>query len=96
MGHKLVQEDDIVAMNEAYLMCHTYSGAAQATGWSVSTVKRYIIPNYEHKDILNDEPKVEIGSIDEAMNYLLANSNLSCLTEQERADMKNIWRTLIL
>ena len=50
---KRVTQDDIIAMNEAYLACGTYSGAAKATGWSASTVKKYIIDGYK------SEQKVE-------------------------------------
>lgn len=92
-----VTEKDIQEINEAYLICKSYSGVAKATGWSASTVAKYIIPDYKSqvdaRDVLSD---IEPGDIDEAMNYMLNHSNLSCLTEQERADMKNIWKGMLV
>ena len=54
---KLVQPSDIIAMNEAYLKIGTYAGAARATGWSASTVKRYIIPDYKPQAEQNQSKK---------------------------------------
>lgn len=100
MGRKLVQEEDIVAMNEAYLLCGTYSGVAKVLGWSPSTVKKYIIEGYQSKGIVGEVPStkvfVEPAAVDEAIEYLLNHSNLSCLTEQERKDMATIWKGMLL
>ena len=87
-------------MNEAYLLCGTYSGVAKALGWSASTVKKYIIEGYQSKDVVGEIPYtkifVEPAAIDEAMDYLVNHSNLSCLTEQEKKDMIDIWRSLVI
>lgn len=56
---RTVQPDDIIAINEAYVKIGTYAGAGRATGWSGSTVKRYIIVDYvpkaEQKPIEKEE-----------------------------------------
>lgn len=52
---KKVTQRDIEAMNEAYLTIGTYAGVAKALGWSASTVKRYINPNYTHVSIVKKE-----------------------------------------
>lgn len=94
-----VQEQDIINMNEAYLICGSYSGAAEATGWSAATVKRYIDPNYVSSGNPFPEVKekdIKVPTVDEAMNYLLSNSNLSQLTDTEKEDMKNIWKGLLI
>lgn len=97
---KRVTEQDIIDMNEAYLLCGTYSGVAKALGWSASTVKKYIIEGYQSKGIAGEIPStkifVEPAAIDEAMDYLVNHSNLSCLTEQEKKDMKDIWKGMLL
>lgn len=97
---KRVTEQDIIDMNEAYLLCGTYSGVAKALGWSASTVKKYIIDGYQSKGAVGEIPStkifVEPAAIDEAMDYLVNHSNLSCLTEQEKKDMKDIWRSLVI
>jgi hypothetical protein len=55
---KRVGPDDIIKINEAYLACGTYSGAAAATGWSASTVRKYVISDYK------SEQKVEAVDIE--------------------------------
>ena len=56
---RTVQPSDIIAINEAYIKIGTYAGAGRATGWSGSTVKRYIIPEYvpqaEQEPIVKEE-----------------------------------------
>ena len=96
---KRVTPEDIITINETYLLCGSYSATAKATGWSASTVAKYVDKNY--KSSAESAPaspvqSIEPAALDVALEYLLNHSNLSCLTEQERADMKEIWRTLIL
>ena len=95
-----VTEKDIKEMNEAYLICKSYSGVAEATGWSTSTVRKYIIPDYKSDGVvgaLHSTPvMIEPAAVDEAMDYILNHSNLSCLTEQERKDMKDIWKGMLI
>ena len=97
---KRVTEQDIIDMNEAYLLCGTYSGVAKALGWSASTVKKYIIEGYQSKGATGEIPStkifVEPAAVDEAIEYLLNHSNLSCLTDQEKKDMAAIWKGMLL
>lgn len=97
---KRVTPEDIITINETYLLCGSYSATAKATGWSASTVAKYVDKNYVSKGIVGEIPSKKItiqpAELDEAMNYLLSHSNLSCLTEQERADMKEIWRGMLV
>ena len=41
---KRVTEDDKILFNTLYLKLGTYSGVAKETGFSASTVKKYIVP----------------------------------------------------
>jgi DNA invertase Pin-like site-specific DNA recombinase len=41
-----VTEQDKIQINELYLELKTYAAVARETGFSPSTVKKYIIPNY--------------------------------------------------
>lgn len=41
-----VSSEDIIEMNELYLKLGTYAAVARATGFSPSTVKKYIKPDY--------------------------------------------------
>lgn len=41
-----VTHEDIVKMNELYLEIKTYAGVARVVGFSPTTVKKYIDPNF--------------------------------------------------
>ena len=97
---KRITPEDIIIINETYLICKTYSATAKATGWSASTVAKYVDKNYISKGEIGENPHEDVtiqpAELDVAMDYLLSHSNLSCLTEQERADMKTIWRGMLV
>ena len=97
---KRVTPEDIITINETYLICKSYSATAKATGWSASTVAKYVDKNYVPKDEIGENPHEDVviqpAELDAAMDYLLSHSNLSCLTEQERADMKEIWKGMLV
>ena len=95
---KRVTPEDIVIINETYLLCGSYSATAKATGWSASTVAKYVDKNYVSKGAVKESSKettIQPADLDEVMNYLLSHSNLSCLTDQERADIKEIWKGML-
>ena len=54
MPRRTVQESDKIQFNELYLKYGTYAEVARQTGFSASTVRRYIVPNYVSQDILED------------------------------------------
>ena len=98
MGRRVTPED-IITINETYLLCGSYSATAKATGWSTSTVSKYVDKNY--KSSIESAPAspaqpIEPAALDVALEYLLNHSNLSCLTEQERTDMKTIWKGMLV
>ncbi len=41
-----VTPPDIIKFNELYLQLHSYAAVARATGFSASTIKKYIQTNY--------------------------------------------------
>lgn len=92
---KRVTEEDIKLMNEVYLLCGTYSGVAKATGWSASTVKKYIISNFKGEST-HETVEISIPSVDDTIIYLCNHDNLSCLTEEEKAEMKNLWKEVMV
>lgn len=98
MGRRITPED-IIKINEVYLLCGSYSATAKATGWSTSTVSKYVDKNYKSSVEGTRAPSartIEPAAIDVTVEYLLNHSNLSCLTEQERAGMKEIWRGMLV
>ena len=46
MANKVTNED-ILRINEIYYKTHTYAETARQTGFSASTVKKYVIPGWE-------------------------------------------------
>lgn len=92
---KRVTQDDIIAMNEAYLACGTYSGAAKATGWSASTVKKYIIDGYKSEQKVK---AIDIGlpPIEEIADRLPPWYDITCLTPEEEKEIKQLWGEMLI
>lgn len=92
---KLVQPSDIIAINEAYLKIGTYAGAGRATGWSGSTVKRYIIPDYKPEAEREPITKIEflIPSVD-TLKYPDSWSSFLTLSEEEIEGIKELQKTI--
>lgn len=42
-----VTQEDIVRINDVYYKYRTYAETARQTGFSASTVKKYVVPGYE-------------------------------------------------
>lgn len=92
---KRVDNEAIILINEAYLACGTYSGAAAATGWSPSTVKKYIIPNYKSEQKI-EEVSIELPPLEEIADKLPPWYDLTCLTPEEEKEIKLIWKEMVV
>lgn len=90
-----VTDKDIIDMNEAYLLCKTYSGVATATGWSATTVKKYIIPGYTSQKV-KVEYNITLPSIEDTIKLLLGNEALCCVSEEERTELKELWKDMLI
>ena len=94
---KRVTQEDIIKINEAYLICKTYSGVAKATGWSASTVSKYIIPGYQSQGTQqNVFYAVEPASIEDTIEYLKTHSKLSNVTPEEKTDLRRLQREMLV
>ena len=92
---KRVGPEDIIKINEAYLACGTYSGAAAASGWSASTVKKYVIPGYKSEQKV-EVVDIELPPIEEIADKLLPWYDLTCLTPEEEQEIKLLWKEMIV
>ena len=92
---KRVTQDDIIAMNEAYLACGTYSGAAKATGWSASTVKKYIVDGYKSEQKV-EALNIELPPIKEIADRLPPWYDITCLTPEEEKEIKQLWGEMLI
>jgi hypothetical protein len=94
-----VTNEDILRINELYYQTHTYAEVARQTGFSASTVKKYVIPgwapvvqeNVVRFDI-NDVPdfKESAWLFRGINNY----GNLCTLTDYEKEEIKQLWEEL--
>lgn len=91
---KRVTQEDIVLMNEAYLACGTLSGAAKATGWSASTVKKYLIPDFKSEQKV-EAANIELPPISKVLEQL-QDGNLTCLRLDEEKEIKNLWKEMLV
>ena len=92
---KRVGPDDIIKINEAYLACGTYSGAAAATGWSASTVKKYVISDYKSEQKV-EVVDIELPPIEEIAERLPPWYNITCLTPEEEKEIKQLWKEMLI
>lgn len=92
---KRVGPDDIIKINEAYLACGTYSGAAAATGWSASTVKKYIISDYKSEQKV-EVVDIELPPIEEIAERLPPWYDITCLTPEEEKEIKQLWKEMLI
>ena len=92
---KKVTNEDIIQMNEAFLLCRTYSGVAKATGWSASTVKKYIIDGY-----VSSKKPIEYSivplSIEQTIQKLIENNAICDVTEEEKLELKELQKDIIV
>lgn len=42
-----VTQEDIIRINDIYYKCRTYAETARQTGFSASTIKKYVIAGYQ-------------------------------------------------
>ena len=58
MPRKTVTENDKIQFNELYLQYGTYAEVARQTGFSASTVRKYIVNNYVSKEKIEEVKNV--------------------------------------
>lgn len=100
MANKVTNED-VLRINELYYKHKTYAEVARQTGFSASTVKKYVIPGWAPVDDakfvrfdLTDLPDhhravVKFRGVD---NY----GDLCVLTNHEKAEIEQLWEELAI
>ena len=92
-----VTSDDIIRINESYYKNKTYAAAARETGFSASTVKKYVIPGWEptKKENIKKFKMEDIPKFDSSLFKNLDNFGELCvLTAEEVEEMKTFWEEL--
>lgn len=96
MANKVTNED-ILRINEIYYKTKVYAETARQTGFSASTVKKYVIPgwkpvvkeNIKHFN-LNDLPEFDTTPFKHVGNY----GAICILDDEEIAQIKELWKEL--
>ena len=94
-----VTSEDILRMNEIYYKTHVFAEVARQTGFSASTVRKYIDVNWkpiENENIIkfnmNDLPEFDTTCFKGIENY----GDLCVLTEREQDEMKELLKELVV
>ena len=94
-----VTSEDILCMNEIYYKTHVFAEVARQTGFSASTVRKYVDVNWkpiENEDIIkfdiNDLPEFDTTCFKGIENY----GDLCVLTEREQDEMKELLKELVV
>ena len=92
-----VTSEDILRMNEIYYKARVFAEVARQTGFSASTVRKYVDVNWkpvENESIIkfdmNDLPEFDTTCFKGVENY----GDLCVLTEREQDEMKELWKEL--
>lgn len=94
---KLVKNDDIKKMNELYLEFGTYAAVARATGFSPSTVKKYIQPDYvSEKNLDIRRYEGNLPEFDPSIFRCNDWGPLCVLSTDEEKEIIELWKELIL
>ena len=96
-----VTSEDILRMNEIYYKTHVFAEVARQTGFSASTVRKYVDVNW--KPVVTEEIVIfnmnDIPDFKEAVKCFRGVDNygdLCVLTEQEREEIKELWKELVV
>lgn len=95
MARKVTNED-IIAMNELYAKYGTYAEVARQTGWSASTVRKYISTAPAAKIVIEIVP-FDISHIKkfDTSRFDIENwGDLLLHTEEEKREIQELWKEL--
>lgn len=94
-----VTSEDILRMNEIYYKTRVFAEVARQTGFSASTVRKYVDVNW--KPVVSENIVIfsmkDIPDFKEAAKCFRGVDNygeLCVLTEQEQEEMKELWKEL--
>ena len=91
-----VTPPDIIKMNELYQQLGSFAGVARATGFSASTVKKYVDADYtppKEREIQRFEG--DLPQIIDVLRFKSEDWSDSCLlSDEEKADIQRLWEEL--
>ena len=96
-----VTSEDILRMNEIYYKTRVFAEVARQTGFSASTVRKYVDVNWKpvvSENIIRFEMK-DLPDFEEAVKCFVGVDNygdLCILTGREKEEMKELWAELTI
>lgn len=90
-----VSPDDIIKFNDLYLKLKTYAAVARETGFSASTVKKYIIKDYTLTEQV-EKQKFE-GELPEFVPEIFRQQNWTSFIDmkpEEHEEIKELWKEM--
>ena len=95
-----VTSEDILRMNEIYYKTHVFAEVARQTGFSASTVRKYVDVNWkpvEQKNVIRFEMSQIPVEFDASIFRGLDNyGDLCMLTEREKEELKELWEEMAI
>lgn len=94
---KRVTAEDIKLINEIYYKCKSYAETARQTGWSASTVSKYIDKNYTpaaESDIKRFDKSSMPTFSTVAFETVDNLGDLCVLSDEEKEEIKELWKEL--
>jgi hypothetical protein len=96
-----VTNEDILRINEIYYKTKVYAETARQTGFSASTIKKYVIPGWQPVAVENikkfDENSLpDFQKAVEIFRGIENYGDLCVLTEREQEEIKELWGELAL
>lgn len=88
-----VNKEDIVQMNELYQKLGSYAAVARETGFSASTVSKYVDKNYKKVDestiirYQGDLPEFVVEEVSAYEDF----GDLCVLDDEEEAELQILW-----
>lgn len=98
MARKVTQED-IIQMNELYLTLKTYAAVARETGFSASTVSKYIQKDYVPQSQIEIKryDGTKMPTPDFAIFKGIENLGEVCvLTDEEKTGIEELWKEIAI
>ena len=89
-----ITPEDIIKLNEAYLLCGTYTGAATAVGCSPSTANKYIDPKFKPASKPAGET-IDLPPLEDSI-AALTGAHISELSAVEVKELKALYKEMLI
>lgn len=94
-----VTTDDIKQFNELYYKYKSYAEVARQTGWSASTVSKYVDKNFQPVAVEN-VVRFEVSQLPTfsatAFETITNLGELCVLSDEEKEEIKELWKELMI